>query len=370
MNNANARLIGDICDIEKGISPTMKTLPGDYPLVVTAEFRRSSESYQFDTEAVCVPLVSSTGHGNAAIHRVHYQAGKFALANIMVALIPKNKDICDAKYLYYFLQAKKDQLLVPLMQGTANVSLKPQQIAGVKISLPSFEEQNRIVARIESAKALIEEISGLREAIQDDGKALLHSAFQNIIRNAEYRQLSEVAPIVRRPVNIVEDKEYIEFGVRSFHKGTFFKCVSSGLDIAHKKMFHVEPRDLVFSNIMAWEGAIAVAGEGDDGRIGVHRFIMCVPVEGVATSNFLDFYFQTQEGFQKIVEASPATIARNRTLSIKKLEKIEVPVPKYEMQNWFDSLKKKVSLIQSAQSEDQIELKALFPAYMAKAFIE
>ncbi len=72
----------------------------------------------------------------------------------------------------------------------------------------------------------------------------------------------------------------------------------------------------IISNIMAWEGAIAVAWPEDKGRIGVHRFITCVPMQGVVMSDFLSFYFQIGEGFQKIVEASPATIARNRTLSV------------------------------------------------------
>jgi len=44
--------IGEICKLEQGNSPTLKTPPGPYPLVVTAESRRSSETYQFDAVAV------------------------------------------------------------------------------------------------------------------------------------------------------------------------------------------------------------------------------------------------------------------------------------------------------------------------------
>jgi type I restriction enzyme S subunit len=53
--------------------------------------------------AVCVPLISSTGHGDAALHRVHYQEGKFALANLLVALLPRNPEKLSAKYLYHLL---------------------------------------------------------------------------------------------------------------------------------------------------------------------------------------------------------------------------------------------------------------------------
>ena len=30
-------------------------------------------TFQFDTQAVCIPLVSSTGHGHASLKNVHYQ---------------------------------------------------------------------------------------------------------------------------------------------------------------------------------------------------------------------------------------------------------------------------------------------------------
>ena len=145
---ASTYCLGDSCCFVRGEYATMKTEPGEYPLVVTAAFRRSASSYQLEGPAVCIPLVSSTGHGDAALHRVHYQEGRFALANLLVALLPESKT-CDAKYLYYFLQAKKDEVLVPLMQGTANVSLKEQDIATVTVPLPSLSEQGRIVVRIE-----------------------------------------------------------------------------------------------------------------------------------------------------------------------------------------------------------------------------
>ena len=236
------------------------------------------------------------------------------------------------------------------------------------IEIPSPDEQRRIVAKIDALATRIDEARRLREEIQRDAQAMLRSAFQHVIEGAEYRPMAEVAPIVRRKVEIEMDGEYPELGVRSFHKGTFFKGVSNGADIAHKKMFHIEPGDLIFSNIMAWEGAIAVAKPEDKGRIGVHRFITCVPVDGVTTSDFLGFYFQTSKGFQKIVEASPATIARNRTLSIKKLEKIEVPIPPYEKQLWFNHLQQKVATIQQAQAGNQTELDALLPSILDKAF--
>src|SRR5688500_6691371 len=93
--------ISNICKmIEKGTFSAQKAELGDYPLVVTSEERKTADSFQFDAKSVCIPLVSSTGHGHKSIKRIHYQEGKFALATILVGLIPDEK-ICNAKYLYY-----------------------------------------------------------------------------------------------------------------------------------------------------------------------------------------------------------------------------------------------------------------------------
>ena len=40
--------LGELCRLERGQSPTLKTEPGPYPLVVTASYRRSSPEFQFD----------------------------------------------------------------------------------------------------------------------------------------------------------------------------------------------------------------------------------------------------------------------------------------------------------------------------------
>ncbi|BET67912.1 hypothetical protein ASA1KI_28300 [Opitutales bacterium ASA1] len=68
--------------------------------------------------------------------------------------------------------AQKDQLLVPLMLGTANVSLKEKDIANVEIPLPPLAEQRRVVARIEELAAQIHEARTLRQQSAEQAEAL------------------------------------------------------------------------------------------------------------------------------------------------------------------------------------------------------
>ena len=367
MNTRRYRL-GELCRMVKGTSPTLKTPPGQYPLVVTASFRRTSDTWQLEGPAVCIPLISSTGHGDAALHRIHYQDGKFALANLLVALLPKDSSVCDAQYLYHFLMTHKDELLVPLMQGTANVSLKEQDIAQVEINLPSLEEQTLAVTQIEQITAQVHQVEELREQEQIEIMQMLTSSFWQITQNAPRHPLKDVAPIMRRPVDVKAASLYPEIGIRSFGNGTFHKPVLTGLEVGSKRIFMIEPGDLLFSNVFAWEGAIAVARPEDTARFGSHRFISCIPDSAKAIANFLCFFFLTDEGLALIGKASPGGAGRNRTLGISTLEKILVPVPDLADQRWFCSLLAKATGLRRLHNETKMELDALLPSVLARAF--
>ncbi len=168
--------LGEVCNIVKGKSPILKAPSGEHPLVVTAEARKTSNEFQFDTAAVCVPLISSSGHGHADIKRIHYQEGKFALANIMAALIPD--DSLLAKFLFYYLSFYKDELFIPLMAGSANVTIPLDSLKGIQIPMPPIKIQQEVIEKLlkieELKKALVER----KKLLQDLFNSSLNMAFQ------------------------------------------------------------------------------------------------------------------------------------------------------------------------------------------------
>jgi type I restriction enzyme, S subunit len=182
--------LGDICSIEKGSIGIQKAIPGEYPLVVTGEVRKSHNEFQFDCEAVIIPLVSGTGHGHASIKRIHFQSGKFALGNILCAVIPKDIKQLKAEYLFRFLDLNKENELVARMKGMANVTLPIKEIAQIEIPLPSIEEQAEFV---EMYKDLERKSSSLTSELTHQ-LTLIKKLRQQLLQDAVQGKLVEQNP--------------------------------------------------------------------------------------------------------------------------------------------------------------------------------
>lgn len=256
-------------------------------------------------------------------------------------------------------------------EGTTNrVRISETRFLAQQISLPPLAEQQAIVARLDALSDKVRQVEEHLDAIERDAEHLLAVRFRAAIEGAPLRKMAEVAPLVRREQRIDLDCNYPELGIRSFGKGTFHKPPLSGSEVGTKRLFRIETGDLLFSNVFAWEGAIAIAQPGDDGRFGSHRFISCVADAYIASAEFLRYFFLTETGLEKIGGASPGGAGRNRTLGIEKLMAIEVPIPPLAVQQPFDALQAKVVELKAKHAAIREANQALLPAMLERIFEE
>ncbi|MDK9720432.1 MAG: restriction endonuclease subunit S [Rhodospirillales bacterium] len=255
-------------------------------------------------------------------------------------------------------------------EGTTNrVRIKEDRFLAQQIPLPPLAEQQAIVCRLETLADKARQVNERLDAIERDADRLLAVSFRDAITDAPLRSMAEVAPLVRREIAIELEGSYPELGIRSFGKGTFHKPPLTGADVGTKRLFSIEPGDLLFSNVFAWEGAIAIAQPEDAGRFGSHRFITCRVFPDITSAEFLRYYFLTDAGLVKIGEASPGGAGRNRTLGLEKLMAIHVPIPSRSVQRTFDALQAKVAALKARHATIRLANEALIPATLERVFI-
>ncbi len=358
----------DLFDVEKGKIGIMAATPGKFPLVTTGEDFTSHFEPHFTGDAVCIPLISATGHGHASLKRLHHIEGEFAVGSILCACINRAPERVMARYAYYYLSACKDTVLIPLMQGTANMSMKVADIVGIEIPLPPLTEQQALVARLDTLAEKTQQVEAHLDAVERDAEHLLALRFRDAIVDAPLQPMAEVAPSVRRPVEINIETRYRELGARSFGKGLFIKPDFDGAEATWQKPVWINSGDLVLSNIKAWEGAIAIAGEKHDGCIASHRYITCVPDPERATAGFLAYYLLSEDGLEKVGLASPGTADRNRTLSLGNLGKIKVPTPPLAVQKTLDRLQAEIVALKAKHTAIREANAAVLPATLERVF--
>lgn len=252
--------------------------------------------------------------------------------------------------------------------GNRRQRIQPASLFTYTIPLPPLEEQRRIVGTIASLANKVAESSLNIKSLDESTEAMLLSAYRQIIHDAPRRCFGDVAPLMRRPAIVDPSGVYPQVSVRSFGRGTFHNPPLLGSEITWEKPHLVKLGDILISNIKAWEGAIAVAREEDDGRYGSHRYLTFVPKPGLATGPFLCFHLLTSQGLLHVGAASPGSADRNRTLSSKAMLAIPVPVPPFEKQLWFDRIQAKVADAQRIQAESTRIRDSLLPSILDRAF--
>jgi hypothetical protein len=141
-------------------------------------------------------------------------------------------------------------------------------------------------------------------------------------------RLGDVVELQRRKVTFDAAGEFVEVGLRSFGKGIFHKPTVTGAELGNKKVYRIEPGDLVISNVFAWEGALAIASESERGLIGSHRFMTWIPRDPDQVNvRYLWHYFLSEPGLLHLRRASPGSAGRNRTLGIAAFENTKFPLP-------------------------------------------
>ena len=181
----------------------------------------------------------------------------------------------------------------------------------------------------------------------------------------EIVKLANIMHNESRPVD-KPNEPYIRIGIRSHAKGTLQELVENPAEVNMDTLYVVKKDDIVVNITFAWEHAIALASEEDDGKLVSHRF----PTYVFDNNSPLYYkYVFCQDMFRQRLELiSPGGAGRNRVLNKTDFINLEIyHPPLHEQQKIAEILSTQDKLIELQEKKIE-KLKELKKAYLQKMF--
>lgn len=317
-----------------------------------------------------IAIVTRVGVGKLAIIEQNYTTSQDFLS-----LSKLNGDIFFLVYsLFRMLQKESAQL-----QGTSIKGITKEDLLSKKISLPeSLEEQSAIgtlfrtlddllasyednLANYQSLKATM-----LSKMFPKAGESVPEIRLDGFEEDWKSKQLKELVSEVSRKID-KPSEPYYRMSIRSHAKGTFKQLVEDPESVAMDVLFEVKLNDLVVNITFAWEHAIAVAREEDDGLLVSHRFPTFV-IDN-ADVDFINTYIKREIFRQKMDLLSPGGAGRNRVLNKKEFIKISILIPSLPEQQAIGAYFSNLDQLITSYQEKITQLETLKKKLLQDMFI-
>ena len=282
-------------------------------------------------------------------------------------------DRADGQYLRkYFSRTSVWDDALGLSTGgtpTSRNRLKEEKLLAMAIPLPPLSEQRRIVARIESMAAKIEEAKDLqREVIEGMDNLCRSMIFNESFACSTMIPMRELVKL-REPDVVVRSEEVYPFaGIYCFGRGIFKGQQKSGMEFAYPRLTRLQTGNFVYPKLMAWEGALGVVPADCDGLMVSTEFPVFEVDESRVFPEVLDVYFRTPSIWPALAGASTGTNVRRRRLNPSDFLNYRMPLPSKPVQEKLHQVKSRADSVRKLQSETAAELAALLPSILDKAF--
>ncbi len=246
------------------------------------------------------------------------------------------------KYYIHDEKVMRKKLVKCTKAGTMMNELEIDSFLSQPVLVPEIEEQSDIGAYLHNLDELILLQQQKRKKLSQTKLSFLSSSF------AKY---DDTAPSIRfdgftamwerlalnRIIKPYTDylptptDGYTRLGIRSHMKGTFYEYVAPSKQLGEKRLQRVKRDNFIVNIVFAWEHAIAVTTEEDEGKLVSHRFPQFSFNEGMYP-RFFHYALNNERFRHHLWLASPSGAGRNKTLRIDEMMEYELRIPEYEEQ--------------------------------------
>lgn len=253
-------------------------------------------------------------------------------------------------------------------EGSTNrVRLTEERFLGLTMTIPSLEEQRRIVARLDRVQRLVKAIHAEKTRIAAEINALvssLHFAFSPAAddKMGGFLELNED----RVPTDA--GTAYPQVGVRGFAGGLFKKDAVTGTETSYKHFNRLSEGLLLVSQPKGWEGAVAVCGAEYEGWFASpeYRTFRCIP--GKLHPDYLLALLPTPWFQAALAKLTRGQGARRERLRPEMLLAMPIRMPSWERQLEAIRILERTKAIGASEAAFTANVNTLLPAMLHEIF--
>lgn len=244
-----------------------------------------------------------------------------------------------------------------------NRTLSIKNFEALAVPLPTFEEQQRIAAYLDSIGKVWPSARLHRARARSLKARILHAA------GGQSRPAVPLSSFLtaRSGESVRSDGQYRLSGVYSFGRGLLDRGPIGGTDTKHKSLTPLSVHDVVYSKLGAFEGAVAVVDDAHAGTFVSPEFPVFAILSDVHPK-YLHHVLTGTDFEEKLAGASSGVGARQKRVHPTAFVRLTVPLPDRDQQTRLAGVLDRIDAAVALTERTEILASALLPAARNEVF--
>lgn len=272
----------------------------------------------------------------------YYDKPENVIVSSLYEVFKTTEDIDDRFLWHWFKSDAFKKMIEQYQEGGVRLYFYYDKLCMCSLPTPNIQEQKKIGMQLDTLDHLITLHQRKHEKLVNVKKSMLERLFvqegfsEPQIRFGDFKapwqraKLGEIVTPYADPVETPHDG-YERLGIRSHGKGVFHDYVEAGKELDTAQMHRVAAHNLIVNITFAWEHAVAITVDDDEGKLVSHRFPQFAMTERIY-DQFLKYLILDARFRHHLLLSSPGGAGRNRVLKVPEMLEYEMMLPDIEEQ--------------------------------------
>lgn len=286
-----------------------------------------------------------------------------------------NPERADKTFLWWLFRSKAFQhILFRTLSGGIKSELKPKKLLPISVKLPSLSEQRHIVEKINHILTKINEVSLLRQQLENELSMFVSSVYRDILKPRKDWKVKSVSELCDKPQYgytasaMTEEVGPYLLRITDIQNGSVNWETVPYCVCPKPEEYLLQKDDILFARTGATTGKSFLIEECP---ISVFAsYLIRLRVRELVTPQYLYAFFQSPSYWEQISDNIIGSAQPN--CNATKLASVKVPIPSLEEQhhivNHLDNFQEKISSVKVLQTQATQDLDCFLPSFIDKIF--